>query len=180
MDNRMKAILLGMQLGVFLDRPQLGFLYDLALAAPDGIGVECGVARGSSLMCWAAARYRRGPVIAVDALVYPLWEYISVNLAKHGPNIIYLNGLSWVVGAMMAKHQRVAFAFIDAGHRKEEISRDLEVWPKAIMLGGIIAFDDYAAAMWPAVQPCVDEWQAAAQWEGMGRIGNVIAYRRCS
>jgi hypothetical protein len=74
----------------------------------------------------------------------------------------------------------VAFAFIDAGHRKEEISRDLAVWPKAIMLGGIIAFDDYGEAKWPAVKPCVDEWQAAAQWEGMGRVGNVIAYRRCS
>ena len=63
---------------------------------------------------------------------------------------------------------------------EEEISRDLAVWPNTIMLGGIIAFDDYAEAKWPAVQPCVDEWQAAAQWESLGRVGNVIAFRRCS
>ncbi len=178
MDNREKAIRLGLTAGTMLDRPQLEYLYDLALQAPDGIGVECGVARGGSLLCWAAARVKRGPILGVDNLSLNRWDFIRDNLRKWGPNIIFLRGLSWEVGALMEMAQGVAFCFIDACHDEAGIGRDVLTWPKTIKPGGIIVYHDYAAPKCPAVKRCVDAWQAEAQWEYLGAVGSTAAFRR--
>jgi len=173
-------VLVGLMAGTMLDRVQLAFLYDMALLAPPGIGVECGVARGGSVLCWSAARYRRGHILAIDNLSLNRWDFVRDNLAKWGPNIIYMVGNSWELGAMMMQQQHVAFSFIDACHDEAGIGRDIEVWPKATMLGGIITFHDYSAPKCPDVKRCVDRWQAAAQWEHLGQVGSTVAFRRCS
>lgn len=160
-----------------LDVPQLGFVYDLALAAPVGIGVECGVAKGGSLLCWAAARFQRGPIIAVDNGT-GWWDDAAKNLETYGRDIVYLDASSWVIGAALVLAQSVAFCFIDACHDEAGIGRDLQVWPQTIRPGGVIAFHDYSAPKCPDVKRCVDAWQAAAHWTELGRVGSTAAYRR--
>jgi hypothetical protein len=150
----------------------------MAFLAPPGIGVECGVARGGSLLCWASARVRRGSIIGVDNLSLNRWDFIRDNLAKWSPGIIYMTANSWEIGAAMMQQQKVAFCFIDACHGEEGIGRDVEVWPRTIMLGGIITFHDYSAPKCPAVKKCVDKWQAQAQWEDLGQVGSTKAFRR--
>lgn len=46
MDNQDKAVSRALQTRAMLDKAQLYFLYDMALMAPDGPAVECGV------YCW--------------------------------------------------------------------------------------------------------------------------------
>lgn len=178
MDGREKAILVGMMAGTMLDRVQLAFLYDMALLAPAGIGVECGVARGGSVLCWSAARGRRGHILAIDTEDLDRWAYLKDNLTKWGPQIIFLHGLSWELGAMMVKHQKVAFSFIDACHDEAGVGRDIEVWPRATMPGGIITFHDYSAPKCPDVKRCVDKWQAKEPWERLGQVGSTLALRK--
>ena len=179
MDGKLKAILVGMMAGTMLDREQLGFLWEMALLAPAGIGVECGVARGGSLLCWAAARGRRGHILAIDnGSLEGRWAFARDNLDRWGPQIIYFVGNSWELGAMMVRHQKVAFSFIDACHDEAGVGRDIEVWPKATMPGGIITFHDYAARKCPDVKKCVDRWQAKDPWEHLGTVGSTIAFRK--
>lgn len=177
MDRREKAISLGLRTRSMLDAPQLGYLYDLALAAPAGIGVECGVAFGGSLLCWAAARFKRGPVIGVDNGL-GRWDIANRNLRAHGLEIIYLDAESWVIGEAMALAQAVAFCFIDACHNETGIGRDLQTWPKTIMPGGIIAYHDYGASKCPDIKRCVDNWQHQANWEPLTVVGSTAAYKR--
>lgn len=180
MDGRIKAIKLGLKAGTMLDEPQLGYLYDLALAAPDGIGVECGVAKGGSVLCWAAARFKRGPVLAVDngRAARGWWTYAIENLAAYNRTIVYLNAASCVIGTALTQAQAVAFCFIDACHSEVGIGQDVQVWPQTIRPGGIIAYHDYAAPKCPDVKRCVDAWQAQAQWIALERVGSTAAYRR--
>lgn len=178
MDNREKAIILAQQAGTKLDSPQLGYLYDLAGVAPDGISVECGTARGGSLLCWAAARHKRGPIIAVDLKVSERWYACRDSIRKWHPGIVFLAATSWDVGEMLRPQQEVAFCFIDACHGPEGIGRDVQVWSQTILPGGVIAWHDYGAPKCPAVKQCVDAWQVAAQWESLGAVGSTMAFRR--
>jgi hypothetical protein len=178
MDNKENSILLGLEAGTMLERPELAFLYDLALNAPDGIGVECGVARGGSLLCWAGARASRGPILAVDNQILDVWTVARDNLARWGPDIVYLVGNSWELGAMLVQQQHVAFSFIDACHKEAGVGRDVEVWPRATKAAGVIVFHDYAGAKKYDVTRCVDRWQATARWEYLGQVGITIGFRR--
>jgi len=51
----------------------------------------------------------------------------------------------------------VDMVFIDDGHHYDDISRDIKSWWPILKTGGIIAFHDYGAAVWPDVAMAVDE-----------------------
>ncbi len=153
---------------------QLAWLWCLAQIAPDGIAVECGVAHGGSLACWAAARVGRGPIVGVDV---KFRQGVRERLDAYGYGITYLEMPSWD-GANKVK-QSVAFAFIDSDHSEAGVPRDIAVWPDKIAPGGILAFHDYD--VWKpvvVVKKYVDEWQARARWHPLGQIGALIAFRR--
>ncbi len=153
---------------------QLAWVWCLAQVAPDGIAVECGVAHGGSLACWAAARVGRGPIVGVDV---KFRAGVRERLDAYGYGITYLEMPSWD-GANKIKGQ-VAFCFVDADHGVNGIPRDVAVWPEKVMPGGILAFHDYGVNK-PAyaVTRCVDEWQQRARWEYLGQIGALVAFRR--
>ena len=164
------------------DDTQLGWLYDLATMAPDGIAVECGVRLGGSLVCWAAAREGRGKVVAVDdwSCLNP-WstgkQVFLANLTRYGIRAQCLPVKSWVAPALITG--QVAFCFIDADHGENGIPKDMRVWPDKIMPGGILALHDYN--VWKpgvVVKREVDAWQVKAQWEYLGIVGAAIAFRR--
>jgi hypothetical protein len=152
------------------------WLWCLAQVAPDGVAVECGVAHGGSMATWVAAREGRGQVIAVDTKSR---AGTKERLNAYGYAIQYLECASWDAPGRIAG--QVAFCFIDACHDETGISRDIAVWPDKIMPGGVLAFHDYD--VWKptvAVKQYVDAWQAKAhwQWQYMGCIGALIAFRR--
>ena len=184
MIERAEAVRRGVEAGAMLydvarkDDTQLGYLYDLAVLAPDGPAVECGVYAGGSLVCWAAAREGRGEVIAVDDWSSKTRDMFFRSLQRYALSCRVLEMPSWQAPALLA--EPVAFCFIDANHG-EPFARDLAAWPAKMAPGGILAFHDYG--VWKPtvmVKRYVDEWRAGegAAWEQLGQVGAVIAFRR--
>ena len=185
-----EARVTAIQLGLLIDPPmldieQLGWLYDLALFAPDGPGVEVGVFRGSSLATWGRAKER--DLFAVDdfalhGAVMDSYErskdILRANMLRCGLTVHVLSMPS-VEAAACFDDGELAFAFIDADHGMGGIGRDVTVWPQKIMNGGVIVFHDYGT-----IQPdryvtqAVDQWHAEAGWELLGLVGSAIAFRR--
>jgi predicted O-methyltransferase YrrM len=183
MDKREQAVQAGINANAMLydknreDAKQLYFLYDLALLAPDGIGVEVGAYQGGSIACWGMAKERK--IYAVDnwathskANKFRLFEntkHLSVSLIECP---------SWE-GANRFNDNAIAFCFIDADHSIRGIGRDILVWPQKIMNGGIIAFHDYGAPKKNIAVKClVDCWQAEVKWECLGVVGSTIGFRK--
>ncbi len=153
---------------------QLAWLWCLALIAPDGPAVECGVAHGGSVACWASARVGRGPIFAVDL---KFRAGCRERWAAYGYQIDSLEIASWDAPARIP--EPAAFCFIDAEHGERGFSRDIAVWPDKMQPGGVLAFHDYG--VWKpgvAVKQYVDEWQARAQWTRLGIVGALIAFRK--
>lgn len=153
---------------------QLSWIWCLALIAPDGLAVECGIKAGGSIATWGATRVGRGQIIAVDV---KLLQGVIERLVSYGYDMKALQMPSWEA----VKHidGQVAFCFIDADHSEEGFPKDMEVWPDKIMPGGILALHDYG--VWKpnvVVKKYVDEWQAKAKWDYLGMIGALIAFRK--
>jgi predicted O-methyltransferase YrrM len=153
---------------------QLAWIWCLAQVAPDGPAVECGVAHGGSVACWAAAREGRGPIYAVDL---KFRAGCRERWVGYGYQIASLELASWDAPAKIAG--QVAFAFIDAEHGESGFPKDIAIWPSKMAPGGVLAFHDYG--VWKpnvVVKEYVDRWQAQAKWEYLGLIGALIAFRR--
>jgi len=153
---------------------QLAWIWCLAQVAPDGPAIECGVAHGGSLACWAAAREGRGPIYAVDL---KFRAGCRERWAEYGYRIESLTMASWDAPAQIPGE--AAFCFLDAEHGEAGFPKDIAVWPDKIMPGGVLAMHDYD--VWKpgvVVKEYVDRWQAGARWEYLGQIGALIAFRR--
>jgi hypothetical protein len=153
---------------------ELRWIFNLAEIAPDGVAVEAGIREGGSFVCWSMAREGRGPVVGIDTKIRP---GLVDNLARYGlqPRIIQQPSAT----AVKEIRGKVAFAFIDADHSEAGIRGDIAVWPDKMKPGGVLAFHDYG--VWKptvAVKRVVDEWQQAAQWELLGQVGSLIAFRK--
>lgn len=179
--TRDEAIARGLQAGTMLDADQLGWLYDLADAAPDGLAVEVGCRRGGSVVCWSDVRQDRGPIVAVDNWFGNQRSDVRVrclaNFERYGVQARLIEMDSW--NAPITLTEPVAFCFIDADHGFRGFPRDLASWPEVIMPGGVIAFHDYG--VWKptvVVKACVDAWQAEVTWEDLGIVGSAKAFRR--
>lgn len=166
---------------------QLSYLFMLAMLAPDGIAVECGVCQGGSLFAWAQARIGRGRIIAVDTYGQPRWQreltIFKQQLrerkldAGNTPYVELMRIESWNAPAELPDD--VAFCFIDATHGIEGFPTDIAAWPQKIKPGGILVLHDYDVAN-PnvVVKEYADLWQKEAQWEIWGNFHNTMAYRR--
>lgn len=179
---RKAAVEIGLVVGTMLDAPQLDWLYYLARLAPNGPGVEVGVWKGGSVMCWARARRGRGTVHAVDT-----WygnpdsevrqKFVQrVGFSGLGVELLELPGHE---AAERFDDSSVAFCFIDADHGEGGITRDLPAWAPKIKPGGVLVFHDYR--VWKptvVVEREVDAWQARDPWERLGLVGSAIAFRR--
>ena len=192
--TRDQAIARGLAAKSMLDAPQLGWLYDLARQAPDGLAVEAGVAAGGSFVCWAAAREGRGPLAAVDTWYADPAQGrgpdarrapFLANLARFSDlrHAQMLEMPSWEAPALLGPV--VAFAFIDADHSFVAAVRDVAAWPPVVLPGGILVWHDYD--VWKptvGVKAAVDRWQRDADWEVLpfivdGRVRpGIIAFRR--
>ncbi|MDD5502451.1 MAG: class I SAM-dependent methyltransferase [Candidatus Thermoplasmatota archaeon] len=59
----------------------------------------------------------------------------------------------------------VGLLFHDAGHSYEEVRADFEAWGKFIVIGGWIAFHDYAHKEWKKqIKPFIDELRDTDEW----------------
>lgn len=162
---------------VMLSAEELDYLYVLADTAPNGPACEVGAFCGSSVMTWASARLNRGPMAAIDIESRPELEE---NIKHSGYPIEILIGKSWEAAIAVPD---LAFCFIDGDHTKEGIPHDIEVYGPKIVPGGVIAFHDYDAdekkrGKGYVVKATVDTWDRQAQWEDLGLIGRIKAYRR--
>jgi len=160
-----------------IPKEELAYLYDLAHGAPDGIALEIGTFCGSSLMCWASARLDKGPILAIDTVDRP---ELRENIEHSGYPVGVFIGKSSEQGGKIGQ---LAFCFVDGDHTKGGISKDIQEYAQKIMPGGIIAFHDYDSdevkrGKGYVVKATVDVWQKQAQWEELGQVGLVKAYRR--
>ena len=146
---------------------ELLFLLDLARKAPDGMAVEVGALYGRSALAWTVGRRGRGEMLVVDDLCR---KSMVQNLP---PDVRWKKGISWEAAERLPD---LAFCFIDADHG-EMFARDIEAFIPKIIPGGVIAFHDYEPDRF-TVKPRVDEWQESAQWEPLGLVGSLIAFRR--
>ncbi len=163
--------------------PQLAYLFMLALLAPDGIAVECGVYQGGSLFCWAQARLGRGKIYAVDTYAQPRWEREYVIFRQQllerqlFSEVHLLRKLSWDASEHL--NNDVAFCFIDSNHGIDGFPKDIKAWPQKIIPGGILVLHDYDVSN-PnvVVKKYADGWNEQAQWEVIGNFHGTMAYRR--
>lgn len=166
---------------------QLSYLFMLAMLAPDGAAVECGVYQGGSLFAWAQARLGRGKVYAIDNYGHPRWErelpIFNKQVKERGleSDVILMRIESWDAPTKLRLSgvEDVAFCFIDATHGIEGFPKDIAVWPQMIKPGGILVLHDYDVKN-PnvVVKEYADKWQKQAQWEVWGNFHNTMAYRR--
>jgi len=85
--------------------------------------------------------------------------------------------VSWEVEEQVLN--RLAFCFIDGDHTMRGIPRDVLTWPNKVKPGGVIAFHDYGVPNPYVVVKCiVDAWQFKVQWEELGTVGSLIAFRK--
>jgi len=160
-----------------LDKKQLYFLYDMALAAPDGPAVECGVYWGSSVAAWAAARHKRGPLYAIDDWSSKNEQIFRDTMERFDIDIKILTMNSWEAPAHIP--EQVAFCFIDSDHSIRGIPRDILIWPDKMLPGGILIFHDYNVTKPNVAVKCiVDCWHVETKWKKMGRVSSAIAFRK--
>ena len=165
---------------VMLKPDELRYLYDLATVAPNGDAVEVGLLDGSSLICWEIARRGRGVNYGVDIDVT---DTARRNVSRYQAGVQLIQRDSAEFGSQRQDDAGLAFVFIDADHTKTGIPRDIAAYAPAIMPGGIIAFHDYDAdedkrGKGYVVKRTVDAWQKKAQWEPLGVVGRVAAFRK--
>ena len=157
---------------------QLGYLYELAEQAPDGLAIEIGVKRGGSLVCWGLARRGRGRIIGIDTWEnIALMQNVEMNLAKYKVEAELIRMDSGAAAQLIS--EPVAFCFIDADHGEGGITKDILIWPQMIMPGGILVFHDFH--VWKpgvVVEREVNAWQEKVQWECLGLVSSTIAFRR--
>lgn len=174
MITRDVAVTRGMALRGKLLADELAWLYDLALAAPDGPAVEVGAYCGRSVAAWSAARVGRGAIIASDIKCRP---ELPVALNGLGCRVELVIAASWDAADII--EDELAFLFIDADHGAEAFPRDIAVWPQKMRRGGIIVYHDYGVSKpTVVVKRYVDEWQQAAQWIDLGAVRSAKAFRR--
>lgn len=165
---------------VMLRAYELARLYTAARSAPEGPAVEVGVADGSSLVCWGAAREGKGELYFVD-----LEETAALqsNLERCFDGGITGCVMSSTEGAKVVP-DGLAFCFIDADHTQDGISADLDVWPRKVRPEGVLAFHDYdpleaERGKGYAVYQEVNAWWADnPEWEFCGTVGRVGVFRR--
>jgi predicted O-methyltransferase YrrM len=67
---------------------------------------------------------------------------------------IYLDDTAWAANRYDGQ---ISMLVVDAGHRRDEIERDVQAWLPKVAPGGIVAFHDYGSPTWPDVKIVVDE-----------------------
>ena len=77
---------------------------------------------------------------------------------------------------MICQGQDVALVFVDADHTRDGVAACIETWAPLVVKGGLMVFDDYGNDRWPDVKPTVDEM--LADWEKVGQVGSVAAFRK--
>jgi len=102
------------------------------------------------------------------------------NIKHSGYPIEILIGKSYEAAEVVPD---LAFCFIDGDHTITGIPRDILEYAPKIVPGGIIAFHDYdkdegKRGKGYVVKTTVDTWDRQAQWEDLGQVGLVKAYRR--
>lgn len=155
---------------------ELRNLYHLATIAPDGAAAEIGVRTGGSLLCWSCAREGRGSIYAIDDWSSKTEQLFRVNVKQYGIPVEIITAKSWDAPGLIA--ERFAFVFVDGNH-DTGIWKDIPAWTPAIMVDGIIAYHDYG--VWKPtvhVKEAVDQWQAQAHWDMVGKVGSTLAFRR--
>ena len=163
------------------DSTQLGYVYDLALQAPDGPTIEIGVFHGGSFVTWACAREGRGQIYAADNWASKNMLVFEETLKRYGlkDNVKIITARSYDV-PKQTRGTQFAFCFIDAAHDWTGIPRDMLVWPQRIMPQGILALHDYGVPAYKirvVVKAIADSWNAIALWPIMGQVGSTMAYK---
>lgn len=162
----------------------LAYLGHLAKCAPvDGIFIDIGTYKGASAMMLHKAdpfrltvtidNYTEGTDAKTGKGKPPTPQQVANNLRDH--NIWIVNGESSCIPIWLEPFS-LSLVFIDADHHGDAVRRDILAWRDRVMLGGIMAFDDYGSERWPDVQPVVDELMHG--WQRLGCRGSVAAFRR--
>ena len=159
----------------------LAYLGELGIQAPIGTFVDLGTYRGASavmLACVSATgdvytvdNYHEGPDATKHQGPYPSPDDVRDLCSGLGVQVLIGDtaAVTWV-------KPPVTLVFVDADHRRAGLERDIERWKPEVVVGGIMAFDDYGSARWPDVKPVVDEH--FADWRRLGVKGGVAAFKR--
>ena len=187
MINRDEAIQRGIDANAMLydkgrnDASQLGYVYDIALKAPDGPAGEAGVYEGGSFVTWACAREGRGPLYAIDNWASKNLQRFESTLKRYGltDKVTLITARSWEA-KRYTRGTQFAFFFIDAAHDWTGIPRDLLVWPQRIMPQGYMLLHDYGVPVHKittVVKAIADSWNCSAKWPFIGQVGSTAVYQ---
>ena len=73
----------------------------------------------------------------------------------------------------------VGLLWIDSTHTAEHVTAELAAWLPLVIVGGIVAFHDYAAANIPQLTAPIDATFADRRtWQRAGGFHTVIAFKR--
>lgn len=101
------------------------------------------------------------------------------SFTKYGmPPPIQLLGDSGEIGDkwLSILNEKINLLFIDDGHLKHEITRDIGCWYDHVYVGGIIAFHDYGSNDWPDVKEVVDYLMEGSL--ELVHVDTLIAFRK--
>jgi len=144
-------------------------LEEAALAAPEGVFVEIGCASGASTLALCRGRLRGGAAGLLGHVIDPMQtsHYDGIgrrSLERAGVADRVDLREEWdhvALPALLREGVRCGVAFIDGGHRFEEVMLDLACVDRLLSTGGVMILHDvwmpavqHAAAYWAANMAC--------------------------
>lgn len=112
---------------------------------------------------------------------YPSIDQVKSAICSLNPGVenrlVFYPGLSRSLN--IPKQIKIRFAHIDAGHSYEECTSDLDKITPHIIVGGIVAVDDYDHPDWPEVKPATDDWlNRNPQFRPLASLNRAVAKGR--
>jgi len=160
----------------------LAYLAQLVQTVPPGWLVDLGTYQGRSAMLLHRAapnrmvvtidNYQEGPDAKRKAGPRPS----PVKVAKQFAGDLHVHLVKGDTAAVPGFVGNVALVFVDGGHTPQALAADIAAWKPRVVPGGVMAFDDYGSARWPAVTMVVDA--EMGDWQRLGVKGSVAAFRR--
>lgn len=154
----------------YMTRAEVDFVKKLAPLLPQhAVCVNVGMGAATSVI---ALLEERPELIVYSVDINPDNGMSQLYESGFTKNVVKIIGdskeVEWLYG-------EISFAFIDAGHQREEVLADVNAWCPRMAKNAIMMFHDYAAVHWHGVKEVVDS--VAGNWEFLGLVDTLIAFR---
>jgi len=172
-------------------RSESTYLYRLARRKGFLVELGCWMGRTTAIMLQAAAIFG-AELTTVDVFTRTphkgkratpkLWRSNLKDVGLTPPKLLAMT--TDEAALVYPKDQKISLLFIDAGHGREQVRRDLANWTPRVKIGGVVALHDMFYPSITGVCLAVADWWSASRdekrpyWKYIGQRDFTIAFQR--